>query len=155
MLPYPTLSLYDYFGNKNVTDDASVIIVQVVESYCTPQTASIQGGTYAVFEKGMATFRQLRAFCWPGGNMTVMYTASLSGLGSEYDLIAYQTLTFRMCRNGEILQNSDCVKCANGTYSLYFEWDGEVCRVLVYTTKRMFPKDSCWLAKIKLKFFSC
>ena len=128
VVPNPQVMLLDFFGQLNVTDDTSTVIVRVHESHCEfnglLNYASIQGATLAFFKKGIATFDALTTFCWPGGNVTMQYTASISGLSNAYNLVAYQTYVYRFCRDGEILVGTDCVVCGNGTYSLKFTWDG-------------------------------
>ena len=128
VVPHPQLQLIDFFGHLNNTDDTSSVIVRVHESHCEfnglLNYASIQGATLAFFKKGIATFDALTTFCWPGGNVTMQYTASISGLSSAYNLVAFQTYVYRFCRDGEILVGTACVVCGNGTYSLHFTWDG-------------------------------
>ena len=62
----------------------------------------LSGVTTVVAVAGVATFDTLSAYCYPGGNMTVQFTALLSGLDLSYSVTMRRTLVFRDCHDGEV-----------------------------------------------------
>lgn len=80
--------------------------------------------TVRAFE-GVITFSNLNAYCFPGGNMTVGFTSQQARAPGYSTVVAKVTLTFRDCRDGEILVNNQCEECPPGSYSLHYDPDGK------------------------------
>jgi predicted outer membrane repeat protein len=122
----PVLALVDRFGQRNVSDSHSIVTASVVaaRSYCPSGNPVLSGGTIAKAANGSVAFSGMQAACAPGGNMTVQFTAALSGLGTAYDLTTTSVLSFRDCVDGETLKNAMCVPCLDGSYSLHYDANG-------------------------------
>ena len=58
--------------------------------------------------------------------MDIEYTVSLSGLDTQYELTATQSVHFRKCADGEILLSNQCFRCENGTYSIAYSPEAKV-----------------------------
>ena len=90
--PRPRLALLDHFGVVNVTDSVTVVTASVVPftSHCQGRPGYLSDTMTVIASNGYVAFRNLTGFCYPGGNMTIQFTAQLSGMGdSVYNLNAY------------------------------------------------------------------
>lgn len=129
----PPVSVYmlDYYGvkiplNGSTTVDVTLNADAGIEckgySSSLLESNMIQQGL--PFKNGNAVFSELQAFCAPGGNFTVTFTANLGSLDSlppevNYDITNQTKLHFRQCKQGEYLSTKgECIECANGKYSL-------------------------------------
>jgi hypothetical protein len=70
--------------------------------------------------KGIANFNNLTAFCIPTGSMTIEFTAQLDGLDASYSLSTFVSLSFRNCRDGEVLVDNQCAECPTGSYAISY-----------------------------------
>ena len=117
----PSFQLVDSFGVVNSTDFASSVIATVTSYNCGNGRIGYLSGIQNVrVEAGVATFDSLSAFCFPGENMTLQFTAQLSGFESYHSLSATVTINFRSCLEGEILEVNQCTHCPSGSYSFSF-----------------------------------
>ena len=90
--PRPRLALLDHFNVLNVTDSVTMVTASVVpfSSHCHGRPGYLSGTMSVAASNGFVEFRNLTGFCYPGGNMTLQFTAQLSGAGdSIYNLYAY------------------------------------------------------------------
>ena len=110
--PYPTFHLWDYFGNVNTTDDVTTVTATVVPPYHCGGSGTrigyLSGVTTVTVQRGVATFRNLSAYCFPQGNITLQFQAQLNGFDAQHAVSARVTLVFRPCRDGELLVNNQC-----------------------------------------------
>jgi hypothetical protein len=126
--PRPSFALIDGYGNtKTLTVLSASVVASVFYSFCysprNPEGVGYLSGTLTAttgFLSNLVTFDNLYASCYPGGNMTVIFTASFYGFDSIYDVNTSVTLMFRHCVDGEYLQNNECVRCPEGSYSLRY-----------------------------------
>ena len=90
--PRPRLALVDHFGAVNITDSMTMVTASVVpfSSHCQGRPGYLSDTMTVIASNGFVEFRNLTGFCFPGGNMTIQFTAQLSGMGdSVYNLNAY------------------------------------------------------------------
>ena len=90
--PRPRLALVDHFGVVNITDSVTIVTASVVpmSSHCQGRPGYLSDTMTVTAYNGFVEFRNLTGFCYPGGNMTIQFTAQLSGMGdSMYNLNAY------------------------------------------------------------------
>lgn len=126
--PPISLDLYDYYGQKAVSDTTTSTAVDVINSNCDEYIGILSSATNELADQGVVTFADLTARCVPNGNLTVQYTAQLSNYfndnsGPSYNFNTTSVLFFRSCYNGEKFVNGACVSCSNGTYSLIYSED--------------------------------
>ena len=116
--PSPSFQLVDSFGVVNSTDFTSSLIVTVTNYNCGNGRIGYLSGVQNVqVSAGVVIFDSLSAFCYPGGNLTLQFTAQLSGLESYHSLTETVMMDFRSCVVGEILVVNQCVECPSGSYS--------------------------------------
>ena len=122
--PSPSFTLLDGYGNLNSTDNSSTVTAYAHPSYyyCggDGRIGYLSGVTTTKVTAGVAMFTSLQAYCYPGGNMTVLFVASLDGFDSSYNVETSVTLLFRPCIDGEVLKDNVCERCPEGSYSLRF-----------------------------------
>lgn len=120
--PYPIISTFDAFGNLNVSDSTSIITVQIVESNCQGGTGLLSGASFPAVTliNGTASFDNLNAVCFPGGDLTLLFSMTPAGMDSKYALSTSIDLKFRTCIDGEVLFEGQCQTCPEGTYSLKY-----------------------------------
>jgi hypothetical protein len=145
VLPHPTIHLLDYFSNKDITDNSTLVTASVFKSFCLPRVGYLNGEFSELAVAGDAKFDGLNIFCYPGGNMTLKYTgkshlnhyhfslqylfvspllhllfpAQLQGLDATYNVEVQSTFVFRQCVDGEILVENQCLVCPSGSYSFH------------------------------------
>jgi len=121
--PSPSFTLLDGYRNINSTDNSSTVTAYAQPPYSCGGSGRIgylSGVTTTTVTAGVATFDSLQAYCYPGGNMTVVFTAALDGFNSTYNVEAAVTLLFRPCVDGEVLIHNVCERCPEGSYSLRY-----------------------------------
>jgi hypothetical protein len=70
---------------------------------------------------GLVAFKNMSAFCYPGGNLTVRYSATIPGTLTT-SVVRKVTYTFRPCVDGELLVGgNECAGCPGGSYSLLYD----------------------------------
>ena len=147
VLPHPTVHLLDYFSNKDITDNSTLVTASVFKSFCLPRVGYLNGEFSELAVAGDAKFDGLNIFCYPGGNMTLKYTgkshlnhyhfcfqylfvspllhllfpAQLQGLDATYNVEVQSTFVFRQCVDGEILVENQCLVCPSGSYSFHYD----------------------------------
>ena len=134
ILPAPKITLTDLFGHLNVTDYSTAFTASVLASNCSGSFAYVSGTTTVVAKGGSATFANLTAFCFPGGSMTVQFTAQMSAAMSGKTLTGKVVLQFRTCVDGEILRDNQCLVCPAGTFSVQYKPDQVCARCPPFTT---------------------
>jgi hypothetical protein len=70
--------LLDYFSDKDITDNSTLVTATIVKSFCLPRVGCLTGAFSATALGGNAEFNALNAFCYPGGNMTLKYILLIS-----------------------------------------------------------------------------
>jgi predicted outer membrane repeat protein len=121
--PSPSFRLTDYFGSVNTTDHTTTATASVLKPYYCGGNSHIgylSGVTTETALAGVVTFRNISVFCYPGGNMTLLYQAQPSGFDPSHTVTTRVTLVFRACRDGEVLVNNQCEDCPAGSYSLHY-----------------------------------
>jgi hypothetical protein len=116
--------LTDYYRVLNVTDASTTVTASVWTGNGAPNcggyAAYLSGKSNVTVTKGIATFDQLAAYCYPGSNVTVQFTAQLSGFNRTYDMFFSVAVSFRQCVDGEVLVKNQCVQCPDGKYSFKY-----------------------------------
>jgi len=79
LTPAVKLLVTDLYGQVNTSDSTTVVTVTVVPGAHCSGGGSISGVVFATAVRGVVTFANLTAFCFPGGNMTLQYTGTLNG----------------------------------------------------------------------------
>ena len=86
LVPIPSFSLLDYYNVVNVTDSSTYVTASVWAENgpprCGENVGHLSGVSNITVTKGVATFDRLSAYCFPGSNMTVLFTAKLSGFNN-------------------------------------------------------------------------
>ena len=126
------VNVLDYYGNVVVIDNTSFIGVEAVDlgrciaganSSTRPSyPAAVSGETWVEVVEGVAVVDGVYAKCFPGGEMHMKISASMTGITDE-SIIG---LKFRDCGRGEFLAEEECVVCGNGFYNL--KEGGAVCK---------------------------
>ena len=132
--PPPEYILQDFYGQRVLSDHASVVSVTIDASRCGSRFGEglFKGEVGAYAHNGVGTLTGLIASCEPQGSMTVSATAHLRMNVKESDMdlttdfdalfpVATTTFTFRSCWDGETSETQDCVQCPVGSYSLTYE----------------------------------
>jgi hypothetical protein len=121
--PSPSFTLVDGYGSTNTTDSASTVTVSVRPPfYCGggSRIGYLSGVTTTTVNGGFANFDALQAYCYPGGNITVVFTAALDGFNSSYNVETSVKMVFRPCVDGEVLLSNECERCPERSYSLRY-----------------------------------
>ena len=118
--PPPVMNILNFYGELDVLDFATAVTSSVDESNCKGYFAYLSGTTTVFANRGIASFTNMSAFCYPGGNMTIKFTAFPKGLGSPYGVEGYVKLHYRECQDGEVLVYNQCYRCNSGTYSFHY-----------------------------------
>lgn len=131
LTPPIVLTLTDYYNQPiPLTDSTSVVpsIHTTDEHLCEPGHPTISGNDIlgVIFDQGNATFGKMQAFCYPGGSVTLYFTAQLgdqidsipTSVSQSYYLKTSTHVSFRPCVMGEIIRNDACVPCPAWSYSL-------------------------------------
>jgi len=127
--PSVTLTLYDFYNNKAVSDSFTTTSATVVEYSCNDFVGTLESSTVEVAYQGMVTFSDISANCNPNGSIIVQFTSQpplkyFSGIAdSDYNFMTTSVWNFRGCYDGEKYSNGACVTCINGTYSLVYSED--------------------------------
>ena len=87
----------------------------------------LSGVTTVAAIAGVVTFDAVSAYCWPLGNMTLLFQAQTSGFDQSHYVTTTLTLVFRQCRDGEVLVNNVCQACPSGSYSFQYDPVGSLC----------------------------
>ena len=123
LTPSPAVTLVDFLG-RGAGNGTTHVTASVAphDTHCAGRVGYLSGATTVVVARGVATFDQINAYCYPGGNMTVQFTAQLArSTNTSFTLAATLTLVFRPCRDGELLLENVCVACPSGTFSFHFD----------------------------------
>jgi hypothetical protein len=124
LVPTPSFALTDYYRVLNITDASTTVTASVWTGNGAPNcggyTAYLSGKSNVTVTRGIATFDQLAAYCYPGSNVTVHFTAQLSGFNRTYDMFFSVAVSFRQCVDGEVLVKNQCVQCPDGKYSFKY-----------------------------------
>ena len=75
--PHPTLHLLDHFSAKDISDSSAIVTASIAESSCSRHSSYLAGVTTVSASKDNVVFPNLAAFCFPGGNMTILFTGKL------------------------------------------------------------------------------
>jgi hypothetical protein len=128
--PAPYAQLIDAYDSKVPSASNVLVVLSSFESNCLPLTGYLGGTLVVGTVGGFANFTQPRAYCYPGGSMTIAYTVQYteSNIDSTYYFTNYSTLTFRSCVDGEVLVSGQCVSCPSGSYSLQYTGSGTACQ---------------------------
>ena len=132
--PPPEYILQDFYGQRVLSDNASVVSVAIDASQCGSRIGGglFKGEAVTYTHNGVGTLTGLIASCEPQGSMTVSATAHLRmnvkesamELTNDFDTLFPVTTTtflFRSCVDGETSETQDCVQCPAGSYSLKYE----------------------------------
>ena len=137
MSPPVVSKLFDYYWQPIPVSTATSSQVELYtdenglasEFYCDGLRAYLSGSD--LYKDGVTmsnstfVFADLYAYCAPGGNMTVVFTAvisdlvgSASALATPYTAVNSTLLDFRACDQGEYIETGLCIECLYGSYSL-------------------------------------
>ena len=108
-----------------VGDNTTVAVISEISSSCFTKTGKLSDGyTSEPADSGLIQFPYLEASCYPEGSIKVEYLANVtSPLLFDLDPMPYALkttghLTFRNCRNGELLVGNECVVSCINSYAL-------------------------------------
>ena len=125
---------HDYYGEKTVSDNQTILSISIDNYECNGFIGSLSGGTIVTTVDGVASYDELRASCYPEGNISVSFTAEIMEyrlFGLEFPWRYYvkntSSLNFRSCVSGERLVGADCVACAEGSYLISYDPAIEAC----------------------------
>lgn len=117
-LPPIHLKLEDYYGNHFPWDSSTTVSVQILNSSCSAVVnhtlgtgvAGLGGVQLRRVTDGSVTFNNLTVSCYPGGQLTLQFIASLSDyqLSSDYNINSTSVIHFRTCIKGETIVDGKC-----------------------------------------------
>ena len=130
VFPYVQIETSDYYYRLT---GSSYVAYDITGSHCfsvkNPYLAASKVANH-VLSQGKAELKDLRAYCYPEGNLTLRFAVPLSPLPTSistkslsYSLIRYSVLNFRACVAGEYISDGSCVVCPRGSYNLEPETD--------------------------------
>jgi uncharacterized membrane protein YidH (DUF202 family) len=123
------LTLVDRYGELSPASESAYVGVSILEEstlQCNGRPPFLSGtdvsASGVAWREGVAVFGSLGVTCYPGSNVTLLFTAHLA---DQVDLPAVQQIVsataelhFRSCRVGEFIDNGKCAVCPSGSYSL-------------------------------------
>jgi uncharacterized membrane protein YidH (DUF202 family) len=127
--PPPKLTLLDRYGELSPASASAFVEVSILEEstlQCNGRPPFLSGtdvsASGVAWQDGVAVFGSLGVTCYPGSNVTLLFTAHLA---DQVDLPAVQQIVsataelhFRSCEVGEFIDNGKCAVCPSGSYSL-------------------------------------
>lgn len=113
-LPAPPIGLIlsDYYHQTVSTENTAIVQVADWPSDCHDLDPYITGGITERFQRGVATFATMEAFCAAGYVLNIGFSTSLV---TEH---VSAVLEFRDCVRGEYFSERVCSECPVGSYSL-------------------------------------
>jgi hypothetical protein len=123
------LRLLDRYGELSPASESAYVGVSILEEstlQCNGRPPFLSGSDVSAegvaWQNGVAVFKSLGVTCYPGSNVTLLFTAHLA---DQVDLPAVQQIVsataelhFRSCQVGEYIDNGKCAVCPSGSYSL-------------------------------------
>ena len=160
--PALKLYLYDFYGHlvtlKNSTSVYNAI-VSIGNTNCFKNSRPYVSGADAssdgvVFSDGVAAFRDLRGYCFPGGSWTTIFSVPIQPMkgitddDSTKNVLTYRVATtFKQCNDGEWVVDDVCQPCPSGSYSFMYSGADNKCESCV----GMEGVESCSGNKLNLK----
>jgi hypothetical protein len=123
------LTLLDWYGEVSPASGSASVQVSILEEstlQCNGRPPFLSGGDVSsggvYWQEGVAVLSSLGVTCYPGSNVTLLFTAHLTDQvdlpAEQQTMSAVTILHFRSCQEGEYIGNGKCAVCPSGSYSL-------------------------------------
>ena len=128
--PTVMAQILDYYNQLIVSSNTTRVSTEVGPSHCFERTAYTDGETSVFTVNGVAQLTSVKAYCYPLGNISMVFTAIVKEVGvlglmelDSYNPVATSSFQFRDCVAGERIKDGACVECERGTYQLTYNKD--------------------------------